>query len=84
MGFKGTHKIDIVKTFAIIIISGRDTPKVAVFKGTHKIDIVFQYICSRSSHFDDFGQNLRQDFDIYWNIDHQKAKKLKKKQRRKE
>ena len=30
----------------------------------------------------DFYQNLRQDFDIYRNIDHQKAKKLKKKQRK--
>ena len=26
----------------------------------------------------DFCQNLRQDFDVYRNIDHQKAKKLKK------
>ena len=26
----------------------------------------------------DFCQNLRQDFDIYRNIDHQKGKKLKK------
>ena len=32
----------------------------------------------------DFCQNFRQDFDIYRNIDHQKAKKLKKKQRKKE
>ena len=31
---------------------------------------------------DDFCQNIRQDFDIYLNIDHQKAKKLKKEQRR--
>ena len=29
----------------------------------------------------DVCQNLRQDFDIYRNIDHQKAKKLKKKRR---
>ena len=29
----------------------------------------------------DFGQNLRQDFDIYRNIDHQKAKKLEKETR---
>ena len=28
-------------------------------------------------------QNIRQDVDIYWNIDHQKAKKLKKQQRKK-
>ena len=32
---------------------------------------------------DDFFQNIRQDFNIYWNIEHQKAKKLKKKQRKK-
>ena len=32
----------------------------------------------------DVCQHIQQDFDIYWNIDHQKAKKLKKKQRRKE
>ena len=31
---------------------------------------------------DDFCQNIRQEFDIYLNIDHQKAKKLKKEQRR--
>ena len=31
----------------------------------------------------DFCQNIRQDFDIYRNIDNQKAKKLKKKQRKK-
>ena len=33
---------------------------------------------------DEFCQNVRQDFDMYRNIDHQKAKKLKKKQREKE
>ena len=35
------------------------------------------------SDFDDFCENIRQDFDIYWNIDHQKAKILKNKQRKK-
>ena len=30
------------------------------------------------SDFDDFWENIRQDFDSYRNIDHQKAKKLKK------
>ena len=39
---------------------------------------------AKTGKIDDIGQNIRQDFDIYWNIDHQKAKKLKKKQRRKE
>ena len=29
-------------------------------------------------------QNIRQDFDIYRNIDNQKAKKLKKKQKKKQ
>ena len=33
--------------------------------------------------FDDFCKNIRKDFDIYWNIDHQKAKILKNKQRKK-
>ena len=33
---------------------------------------------------DDFCQNIRQDFDIYRNIDNQKAKKLKKKQMKKQ
>ena len=38
------------------------------FKGTHtKIDKIV-----------DFCENIRQDFEIYRNIDHQKAKKLKK------
>ena len=32
----------------------------------------------------DVGQNICQYFDIYRNIDHQKAKKLKKKQKKKE
>ena len=31
----------------------------------------------------DVCQNVCQDFDMYRNIDHQKAKKLKKKQRKK-
>ena len=33
---------------------------------------------------DNVCQNIRQDFDIYRNIDNQKAKKLKKKKREKE
>ena len=37
---------------------------------------------TKSDKIDDFCQNIRQDFDIYLNIDHQKAKKLKKEQRR--
>ena len=37
---------------------------------------------TKSYKIDDFSQNIRQDFDIYLNIDHQKAKKLKKEQRR--
>ena len=37
---KSTHKIDIVSTFAIIIIPGIDTTNVLGFKGTHKIGIV--------------------------------------------
>ena len=39
---------------------------------------------TKSDKINDFCQNIRQDFDIYRNIDHQKAKKLKKKQRKKE
>ena len=30
----------------------------------------------------DSCHNIREDFDIHWNIDHQKAKKLEKKQRK--
>ena len=33
---------------------------------------------------DDFCQNIRQDFDIYRNIDNQKAKEQKKKQKKKQ
>ena len=39
---------------------------------------------TKSYEIDDSRQNIRQDFEIYLNIDHQKAKKLKKKQRKKE
>ena len=42
------------------------------------------WVLKAHAKIDDFCQNNRQDFDIYWNIDHQKAKKLKKKQRKKE
>ena len=35
------------------------------------------------SDFEDFCENIRQDFDIYLNIDYQKAKILKNKQRKK-
>ena len=38
----------------------------------------------KTDRIDDLCQIIRQDFDIYRNIDHQKAKKLKKKQRKKE
>ena len=38
---------------------------------------------TKTHKLDDLCQNIRQDFDIYWNIEHQKAKKLKKKQRKK-
>ena len=38
---------------------------------------------TKTNKIDDFCQNIRQDFDIYWNIDHEKTKKLKKKQRKK-
>ena len=38
---------------------------------------------TKSDKIDDFCQNIRQDFDIYRNID-QKTKKMKKKQREKE
>ena len=36
---------------------------------------------TKTEEIDDVCQNIRQDFDIHWNTDHQKAKKLKKKQR---
>ena len=39
---------------------------------------------AKTDKIDDFCQNIRQDFDIYWNIEHQKTKKLKRKQRKKE
>ena len=39
---------------------------------------------TKTNTIDDFRQNIRQDFDSYWNIDHQKAKTLKKKRREKE
>ena len=84
LGFKGTHKIDIVKTLAIITTSGSDTLKVLGFKATHKNCLRFPYDVSVLCHFDDVCQNIRQGVDIYWNIDPQKAKKLKRKQRRKE
>ena len=58
---------------AIIITSGNDTPKVVGFKAHIKIHKL-----------GDFCENNRQDFDIYRNIDNQKAKKLKKKRRKKE
>ena len=45
--------------------------------------LVSHYDFSRSWMFDDVCQNVRQDVDIYWNLDHQKAKKLKKKQTKK-
>ena len=57
---------------AILITSGNDTQKLWVLKAHTKSDKI-----------DDFCQNIRQDFDIYRNIDHQKAKELKKKQRKK-
>ena len=41
-------------TFAIIITSGNDTPKVVGLKAHAKTDKI-----------DDFCQNIRQDFDIY-------------------
>ena len=75
--YRKKHKICCfrgVKTLAIIITSGNDTLKVVGFKGTH----------IKSDKINDLCQNIRQDFDIYRNIDHQKAKKLKKKQRKKE
>ena len=31
---------------------------------------------TKTDKMNDLCQNIRQDFDIYWNIDHQKAKKL--------
>ena len=52
---------------AIIIISGNDTLKVLGFFKHTKINKI-----------NDLRENIRQDVDIYWNIDHQKAKKLKK------
>ena len=39
---------------------------------------------ANSDKFEDVYQNIRQGFDIYQNIDHQKEKKRKKKQRKKE
>ena len=38
---------------------------------------------TKTDRIDDFCQNIRQYFDIYQNIDHQKAKKFKKKQMKK-
>ena len=39
---------------------------------------------TKTDKIDDVFQHIRQFFDIYWNIDHLKAKKLKKKQRKNE
>ena len=39
---------------------------------------------TKTDKIDDLCQNIRQDFDIYRNIDNQKAKKLKKKQKEKQ
>ncbi len=39
---------------------------------------------TKTNKIDECCQNIRQDFDIYRNIDNQKAKKLKKKRRKKE
>ena len=36
-----------------------------------------------SSDFDDVCENICQDFDIYWNIEYQKAKILKNKKMKK-
>ena len=33
---------------------------------------------TKADEINDVGQNIRQDFVIYWNIVHQKAKKMKK------
>ena len=33
---------------------------------------------AKTDKVDDCCQNVRRDFDIYWNIDHQKTKKRKK------
>ena len=38
---------------------------------------------TKTDKINDLYQIIRQAFDIYWNIDHQKAKKLKKKQKEK-
>ena len=87
LGFKGTHKIDNVKALAIIITFGSDILKVLGFKSIQKKGFkvpTFFTIFFKICYFDDFFQNISQDLEIYWNIDHQKAKKLKKKQRRKE
>ena len=37
---------------------------------------------TKSDKIDDLCQHIRQDFDIYLNIDHRKVKELKKEQRR--
>ena len=39
---------------------------------------------AKTDEINDVCQYIRQDFDMYRNIDHQKAKKLKKKQRENE
>ena len=39
---------------------------------------------TQTDKINDFCQNIRLDFDIYRNIDNQKAKKVKQKQRKKE
>ena len=39
---------------------------------------------TKTNKIDDLCQNIRQDFDIYRNIDHQKARQLKREQRKKE
>ena len=77
-----THKIDIVKHWQSLSIP-EATPQTFGFKGTHQNCFLFHFNVSVLCQFDDVCQQIRQDLDIYWNIDHQKEKKLKKKQRRK-
>ena len=46
-----------IKTLAIIIACRNDISKVVGFKSHAKIDKI-----------NNFCQNIRQDFDIYWNM----------------
>ena len=76
MGSKATHNIAIVKVLEINITFGSDIPDLlCLYKKENRLSF-FQYGFSNALNSDDLFQNVRRDFDMYWNIDKQKKKKI--------